>query len=117
MAAYDKKMKKIISYDKENDILSIHKGFTSDEQFKGNIDLGDIILDVSTKKRVKGIEIMHATNVLQEFHIDQHSLTSLSNADFSATIKPQSIIISIILKVKDGLQDIPVKIAVPLIRH
>ena len=45
-----------VYYDKENDILSIHKGFSSDEKFKGNIDVGKLILDVSTQGKIRGIE-------------------------------------------------------------
>ncbi len=41
-------MEKIITYDEENDILAIHKGFNKDEKFDGCIDVGDIILDLST---------------------------------------------------------------------
>ena len=54
-------MARIISYDKENDILVAHKGFSEGERFKGNIDIGDLVLDMSTKMRVRGIEISNAS--------------------------------------------------------
>lgn len=37
-------------YDKKHDILAIHKGFLR-EKFKGNLDVGDLILDISTRNR------------------------------------------------------------------
>ena len=76
--------KKIISYDSSSDILFIHNGYGLDEKFKGNFDVGDIVLDVSNKGKVKGIEFMNASEYLKlnsdllshltdfEFHVDQY---------------------------------------------
>ena len=105
-------MTKTISYDKEYDILTIHKGFNEDEKFKGNIDVGDLILDVSTKGKIKGIEIMNATKSFKDFNIKKSNLEDMSDANFNATIKPDSIILGIIVKSKQ--REIPAKIAVPL---
>jgi len=107
-------MNKLVFYDKENDILSVHKGFSSDEKFKGNIDIGELVLDVSTKGRIRGIEIMNATKFLKEFSAGKKILESLMDADFNALIKPNSIIVSIVLKAKNIEQEIPAKIVVPL---
>lgn len=108
-------MAKIISYDKKNDILFIHKGFTTDERFRGNIDAGDLVLDVSTKGRIKGIEIMNASHFLKEFKIEKNTLENLTNAKFNVTIRPDSIIIGILFVAKNK-KEIPAKIAVPLTR-
>jgi|SRR3989344_4330447 len=105
---------KIVSYDKENDILVIHKGYSDDEKFKGNIDTGDLILDISTKGRIKGIEILNATTYLKEFHIDKKLLINLNEAEFSASVKPNGINLSIILKSNGIKNEIPAKIAVPI---
>ncbi len=105
-------MTKTISYDKEYDILTIHKGFNEDEKFKGNIDVGDLILDVSTKGKIRGIEIMNATKFFKDFNIKKSNLEDMSDANFNATIKPDSIILGII--VKSEQREIPAKIAVPL---
>jgi len=109
-----KKMNKHIFYDKENDILSIHKGFASDERFKGNIDVGDLVLDVSTQGRIKGLEIMNAQNFFKDFDINKKILNNITCAGFNADIKPNSIIITIRVKGKNLKQEIPAKIAVPL---
>lgn len=103
-----------VFYDKEHDILSIHKGFTSDENFKGNIDAGKLILDVSTKGRIKGIEIMNATKFLKEFDIGKEILKNLIDANFNDVINPNGIIIGLAFKAKKIEKEIPAKIAVPL---
>ncbi|MBD3313548.1 DUF2283 domain-containing protein [Candidatus Woesearchaeota archaeon] len=107
-------MAKRISYDMENDILAVHKGFSSDERFKSNIDAGDFVLDISTKERVRGIEVMNASKFFKEFKIGREMLENIENADFNATIKPDSIIVSIVIKSRDLKEEMPVKIAVPL---
>lgn len=105
-------MNKEISYDKKHDILAIHKGFRNGEKFKGNIDIGNLILDVSTKGRIVGIEILNVSKFLKDFKIKQGVLNEMKDADFNATMKHNNIMINLILKSKD--QEIPAKIAVPL---
>jgi uncharacterized protein YuzE len=104
MAENDKerknKMSKTVDYDPKNDILFIHKGFELDEKFKGNIDAGNLILDMSTKGRIRGVEIINAKDFLKEFNITMSLLNDLSDADFEAISKPHSIMISLILKAK-----------------
>ena len=119
MAEYDEEkevggvnMNKTISYDEDNDILSIHKGFSADEKFKGNVDVGELILDVSTQGRIRGIEVINATEFLKEFKIDKTILENISDANFSASIKPNRIVIGIVIKSKNI--EIPAMIAVPL---
>lgn len=105
-------MSKHISYDGKNDILSIHKGFSSDEKFKGNIDAGSLILDISTKGRVRGIEILDATEFFGQFEVSQNMLNQLKDATFEAIMKPTGIMLGIKLKVIG--QEVSTKIAVPL---
>ncbi len=105
-------MTKIVSYDKENDILSIHKGFDKDEKFKGNIDVGELVLDVSTRGRVRGIEIMNATEFFKDFDISKKILENLKDANFTASLNPHRIMLGILVKTEN--KEIPAKIAVPL---
>lgn len=109
MAGNDK-MKKSATYDKRNDILSIHSGFSPDERFKGNIDAGDVILDVSTKKRIRGIEILDASRLLGDFGIDMDNLSEMTDAEFSAMVKPEGVSIGILVKSKYKPEGIPAKI-------
>lgn len=93
-------MSKTIDYDPKYDTLFIHKGFEHDEKFKGNIEAGNLILDMSTKGRVRGIEILNATEFLKEFDVKKNALKELSDADFEAITKHDSIMISLIIKAK-----------------
>ena len=105
-------MNKLVFYDNKNDILSIHKGFLSDEKFKGNVDAGDLILDISTKGKIRGIEIMNASKFFSQFDVGRSMLRNLINANFNASINPTGIILSVTLKTEGA--EIPAKIAVPL---
>lgn len=107
-------MTKVFFYDKENDILSIHNGFSNNEKFKGNIDLGELILDMSTRGRIRGIEVINATRFFKEFNIEKKIIENLEDAAFNAYIGPSSIIIGIVFKAKNMEKEIPAKIAVPL---
>ena len=115
MAEHDKEavnMTKRFDYDSENDILTIHKGFEKGESFKGNIDAGDIILDLSTNQRIRGIEIINAKRFFAEIHSPIASLSKIKGADFSATIKPSGIMINMIIS--SGSAEVPANIALPL---
>ncbi len=94
-------MAKTFHYDKENDILAIHKGFLANEKFKGNIEAGDLILDVSTTGRVRGIEIMETTKFFKQMDVGKKLLENLTDADFKASSKPSGIVIGIALKSKN----------------
>jgi uncharacterized protein YuzE len=107
-------MAKNFNYDPENDILSIHKGFSDDEKFKGNIDVGELILDVSTRGRIRGVEIMNATSFFKDFSITSEMLETITNIDFNASINPSRIMLGIVVKSKNVKNEIPAKIAVPL---
>lgn len=107
-------MTKLVSYDKYNDILAIHKGYSNDEKFKGNIDVGQLVLDVSSKGKIRGIEIINATKFFKEFNITKKILETIIDAHFTASIKPSSIILGITIKAKNIEEEIPAKIAVPL---
>lgn len=108
------KMEKIVSYDENNDILVIHKGFSSDEKFKGNIDMGELILDVSTAGRIRGIEVINASEFFKDFNVDKKNLQEIVDANFNASVKSSRILIGIFIKVKNVKQEIAAKIAVPL---
>lgn len=102
-------MKKV-SYDKENDILFLHKGFSEGDGFKGNIDVGDLVLDISKKGAVRGIEIFNASTFFKEFKIGPSMMDSADDVKFDASIKPGSIVLGFVFKTKKG--KIPAKVAV-----
>ena len=100
-----------ITYQKESDIFFIHKGFKPDEKFQGNIEIGDIILDMTTKGTVCGVEILNASEFFSQFDITKKDLVALSSAELNSTVKPSGIVINLTLKTKN--KEIPAKIAVP----
>ncbi len=111
-------MAKKIFYDSEQDILMIHKGYSYDEKFKGNIDLGDIILDFSTDRRIRGVEIFNVSKIFKnlKINVDEELLNYMQNADFKVRIDTQWIYLSIFIKFKEKSQKmfIPIPIKEPL---
>ncbi|MBN1274984.1 DUF2283 domain-containing protein [Candidatus Woesearchaeota archaeon] len=107
-------MVKTLSYDREQDILVVHKGFSREERFKGNIDAGDVILDVSTKGRVRGVEILEASSFFKDFRIPKSVLTSLIDADFQVQMRPHALMLGFSLKTKTMEKELPMKVRVPL---
>ena len=73
-----------------------------------------MILDVSTKGRVVGVEIINATRFLKEFDVEAKTLENLADAEFNAYIRPNSITLGIIFKAKNTRHEIPAKIVVPV---
>jgi hypothetical protein len=51
------------SYDKENDDLFL---YNPKAKSKGSVEMGDIILDMNSKKELVGLQIIHATNILKD---------------------------------------------------
>ncbi len=99
--------KKYFYYGKEEDIFAVHNGFSDDEKFKGNIVVGDLILDMSTKGRVRGIEIMNASMFFKEIPFED-----IIDANLEASKSREAIMISILFKSKTA--EIPARIAVPI---
>ena len=99
-------------YDNESDIFFIHKGFSPEESFTGNIDLGNIILDLSSKGRIRGIEIMHATQFLAGRNISKTVLHSFRRADFNIHLTNKAILITLSFEHIGSI--IPAEISVPL---
>lgn len=97
-------------YDETNDILSINKDFKNGEKFKTNIDIGLIVLDLSSQGRIVGLELMNASSIFKKNTFD------ITAAKFDADITPKNILIKIFLKTKDSVSILPAIIAVPLER-
>lgn len=106
-------MESLIFYDKENDILAIHKTSNANEQFKGNIDAGQIVFDVSTKGKIIGIEVLDATSFFKEFNIDRGILGNLETAEFNVARDQHGVTINLLFESKNNAQKLPAKIAVP----
>ena len=107
-------MTKRFCYHHREDIFAIHNGFSTDEVFKGNLLIGDLVLDVSTKGRVRGIELLNATAFFSDFGIAEETLQHLTNAELKTLEKDGGFFLTIILRTSNDSFSIPVKIAVPL---
>lgn len=107
------KMKEV-SYDKEYDILAIHKGFEKGEKFQGNMDVGDLILDISTKGNVRGVEILNVSEFLSQWGVTKEVLKNLVTARFNAVVRPSGIMLSLFFLAKNRKQEIPAQIAIPV---
>ena len=105
-------MNSTFKYDTKNDILVVHEGFSNDEKFEGNADLGQLVLGVSNKGRIRGIEIMNASVFLKEFGIEKEMLERMTEAKIDAYIKSEVIMLSITIKASKRMR--VVKIAVPI---
>jgi len=105
------KMKEV-SYDNEFDILALHKGFEKGEKFQGNLDVGDLILDISTKGNIRGVEILNVSEFLHGLGITKEILKNLVTARFNTVISPSGITLSLFFLAKNRKQEIPAKIAI-----
>lgn len=100
-----------MSYDEKNDIFVLQKDFTKDETFKGNLDAGDLVLDISSKGNIRGIEIINATHFLREFGITPEMMRSASKGNFTAQVRTNGITICITLMADQQIH--PAIIVVP----
>ena len=103
---------KRFSYGARDDIFSVHLGFSADEKFRTNIVAGDIILDLPTKNRIRGLEILNAGQFFEEFGVDESMLNNLSDVELSAMQKLFGIAVRLVLKSSD--KEVPIKFAVAL---
>lgn len=96
-------------YDEQNDILVVHNGFSSDESFETNMMYGDLIVDISTKGVIKGIELWNASEFLKSFGLTPLMLESLNAVELKT--KDQLVELSFIIKNHE--LPILVKVALP----
>ena len=97
-----------IDYDEENDILFIHSGFSKEEKFGGNLEIGNIVLDKATNGSIRGIEIFNASEFLSDFGVTDKFLSHLKNAKLNVTEGHHGFLVNLILR--DEEKSIPVKI-------
>jgi len=102
----------LIEYNKEEDILVIHKGFKPDEKFKGNIDLGYVVFDLSTNGRIVGVELMDASKFFKNMGFKESFLEKISDAHIKSQINPGSLVVFLMLKA--GAEEMRIPIPAPL---
>jgi len=98
-------------YDPENDSLFIYKK----TKIKGSVEVGDIIVDISTDGKIKGIEMLNASEILKNLGLKnpKEILNTIKSVSIRAVYKQDSIMVyySILSKVKVSSSiAVPVKV-------
>ncbi len=102
-----------ISIDKKHGLLSMHKGFSSKEKFASNIVVGDVVLDISSAGRVRGVEILDLKRFLEDFTLNaQEILDNLTSASFDVAERSESVLITITFTTEQ--ESFPARLAVSL---
>ena len=93
----------MLDYDKENDILFIHR---KDIKTKGSVEImgGDIVIDFSKDKEVVGIEIMSASELLKNFDITKGMLSQAIAGDIEVVQRRNVLFITITLKMPKNIE-------------
>ena len=93
----------ILDYDKENDILFIHR---KDIKTKGSVEVmgGDIVIDFSKDKEVVGIEIMNASELLKNFDITKSMLSQSIAGDIKVSQQRNVLFLTLVLKMPKNIE-------------
>ena len=93
----------MLDYDKENDILFIHR---KDIKTKGSVEVmgGDIVIDFSKDKEVVGIEIMNASELLKAFDITEDMLSKAFAGDIRVAQQRNVLFLTIVLKMPKNVE-------------
>lgn len=91
-----------ISYDANNVILVVHKGFEKEESFLSNEIIGDLVLDISTKKKIVGIELFNASVFLKEFGVEKSLLETLEDTILESEFTSDKVSVQLTLKSKQN---------------
>src|SRR3989344_8204040 len=105
-------MMRTVSYDDKNDILFVHLGFDEGEEFATNLCEGNVILDISSKGSIRGVELMNASECLARFGITTKFLLSITDADFTASKNTTGTTIELSLCSKSDRKNAPLHIAI-----
>lgn len=77
------------------DIFALHTGWKDDETFKGNIMVGDVVLDVSTKDVIRGIEILNAVDFFDALGVDESFLRTVDSAELRVDQRKDSCMVTL----------------------
>ncbi|MDP6548092.1 MAG: DUF2283 domain-containing protein [Candidatus Woesearchaeota archaeon] len=93
----------MLDYDKENDILFIHR---KDIKTKGSVEVlgGDIIIDFSKDKQVVGIEIMNASELLKPYNITKSMLLGALAGNIKVVQQRNLLFLTIVLKMPKNVE-------------
>jgi uncharacterized protein YuzE len=96
-----------IMYDKEEDILNLSKGSSS----QASIEIGDFILDIDFNGFVSAIEILNASESL---NMNKEMLESIEKACMSVVYRPNYLFVGLVFNFKGKEKDISIPLTVDL---
>jgi uncharacterized protein YuzE len=83
-------------YDEFIDSIVISSKKAADK-VKGSVKIGDIIIDITTKGKVAGLEVRHFSDWLKRLNV-KNNVKKLTAAEISVTYKADGLIILVYLK-------------------
>lgn len=104
----------IIDYDPENDTLFIHQEYRKGETFKFNIDLDDVVLDVGTSGKIRGIEFLNASKLLSPLGLTSEDLKAIDGASIVSQRRANTILLKFKLIVSSRSKEVEAPLYVPL---
>lgn len=104
------KAETFFDYDPENDSLFIYKK----TKIKGSVDIGDIIVDFSIDGKIKGIELLNASESLKNLGIKnpKEVLNSIKTVRIRAVYKADSI--TVYYSILSKAREVSSSVAVPV---
>src|SRR3989338_1629636 len=83
------------NYDKKNDLLYI---YNDKMRVYSNVIIGDFHIEFTKDKKIAGIEVLRASEILEEYQISKGVLENIEEASLKIVSRNESLIIFIILK-------------------
>jgi len=96
-----------ITYEKDEDILSLWRGKSS----RASIEIGDFIIDVDGEGYVSGLEILNAS---ENLNINSEDLNKIETASMSVIYKPNYVTIVISFRIEGKEKGISIPLTVDL---
>lgn len=95
---------KLLPYREDVDVFFVSKGYRKGERFLTNEVFGDVVLDVSDRSEVRGVEILCASAFFNRVGIGQDFLRRVRSAEFVFTNAEGNLSISLQMVDSEGVQ-------------
>jgi len=82
------------NYDKQHDLVYASKEGT---KVAGNVMIGEFHVEFDENKKVVGLEILHASELVEAYGISQKILEEVKRADIRVKITNNSLLVSLVL--------------------
>ncbi|MFQ5620324.1 MAG: DUF2283 domain-containing protein [Candidatus Nanoarchaeia archaeon] len=92
-------------YNEKSDILNIHE---LKKKTSGSAELGDFTVDFDSKDNVIGIEILYASEFLENMGISKEQLENLQDAEIIISKKGNRTLIFTVITIQNTKHTIPI---------